>query len=36
MLKYVDTLVSFSDSYSESKDTKSGDYAALTADGLRF
>lgn len=36
MLKYVNTMVTFSDPYPESKDPKSGDYVAPTTNGLRF
>ena len=36
MLKYVDTLVTFSNPYPESKDIKSKNYIAPTTDGLRF
>ena len=36
MLKYVDTLVTFSKSYPESKDLKYGNYVVPTTDGLRF
>ena len=36
MLKYVDTLVTFSNPYPESKDLKSKNYVALTTDELRF
>ena len=36
MLKYVDTMVTFSNLYSESKDPKSRNYVTPTTDGLRF
>lgn len=36
MLKYVNTMVTFSNPYPESKDPKSRDYVASTTDGLRF
>ena len=36
MLKYVDTMVTFSALYPESKDPKSRDYVAPTTNRLRF